>query len=141
MQLQLITLCDSASDYQGKLCVLGTFDTICANDFPVVHPQCSLALRLICNPHDVGQHQVLIELKNEEGTPIMPLFNPTIEVNFPPGAVPFVSRNLVLNLQRLQFEKPGLYHFIVSIDDEELSSLPLRVTHFEHLRGANHPSG
>lgn len=143
MQLQLITLCDSASDYQGKLCVLGTFDTLCAQDFPVIHPQCSLALRLLCNPHDVGQHEVQIELKDEAGLAVMPAFTPVIEVNFPPGAIPFVSRNLVLNLQRLHFEKAGVYHFVVSVDGDELIALPLRVTRFDELqvRGANHPAG
>lgn len=141
MQLQLITVCDSATDYHGKLCILGTFDTICAHDFPVVHPQCSLAMRLIYNPHDVGRHEICIELKNEAGLAIMPAFTPVIDVNFPPGSVPFVSRNLILNLHRIQFEGPGLYHFCVSIDGEELTRLPLRVTRFEHMRGTTHPGG
>ena len=47
MELISASLCDFASDYQGKLCVLGAFDTIGAKQYPAVHPQCSVALRLL----------------------------------------------------------------------------------------------
>jgi hypothetical protein len=141
MQLQLITLCDSASDYQGKLCILGSFDTLCAREFPVAHPQCSLALRLLFAPQDVGQHHLRIELKSEAGLSIMPAFTPIMDVNFPPGAIPFVSRNLVLNLQRLHFEKAGVYFFVVNINGDELATLPLRVTRYDEMRGPHQPAG
>ena len=141
MQLHLITLCDSATDYQGKLCILGTFDTLCAREFPVVHPQCSLAIRMLFDPVDVGQHQVRIELKNEAGLSIMPAFTPVLDVSFPPGTVPFVSRNLVLNLQRLHFEKAGTYYFVFALNGDEIATLPLRVTRFDEMRAANLPAG
>ena len=141
MQLLLATLCDSAADYNGKLCVLGAFDTLCAPQFPVVHPQCSLAVRLLFSPRDVGQHQMSIQLLDEAGKPVMPAFTPIIDVGFPPGAVPFVTRNLVLNLQRLRFEDPGVYLFHIALDGSEIIALPLRVTRFEELRAANSPAG
>ena len=34
MEIQIAALCDSAADYGGKLCVIGTFDTIVAQSFP-----------------------------------------------------------------------------------------------------------
>src|SRR4051812_11053045 len=128
MQLLLATLCDSASDYQGKLCVLGTFDTLCAPQFPVVHPQCSLAVRMLFAPEDIGRHEMTIEMLDESGKTVMPAFTPSMDVHFPQGAIPFVTRNVVLNLQRLRFEKPGVYRFTITMDGADLISLPIRVT-------------
>lgn len=141
MQLQLATLCDSAADYQGKLCVMGAFDTLCAPQFPVTHPQCSLAIRVLFEPQDIGRHEFHIILLDDTDKAIMPAFTPVIEVAFPPGAVPFVTRNLVLNLQRLRFEKPGVYRFSMSMDDKAIISLPVRVTDFEEMRVTAGPAG
>jgi hypothetical protein len=32
MNIQLATVCDFAADYNGKLCIQGAFDTLCASD-------------------------------------------------------------------------------------------------------------
>lgn len=141
MQLLLATLCDSAADYQGKLCILGAFDTLCAPQFPVVHPQCSLAVRLLFDPVDSGRHEMFVRLLDEDEREVMPPFPPVIDVVFPPGSIPFVTRNVVLNLQRLRFEKPGVYHFAVELDGEPLIRLPLRVARLDDLRATTGPAG
>ncbi|HEY2573736.1 MAG TPA: hypothetical protein VGH65_06695 [Verrucomicrobiaceae bacterium] len=141
MQLLLATLCDSAADYQGKLCVLGAFDTLCAPQFPVVHPQCSLAVRMLFDPPDRGRHEVSIRLLDEKMHEIMPAFTPAIDVAFPREQVPFVTRNLVLNLQRLRFDEPGVYRFSISMDGREIASVPLRVARVEERRGSIGPAG
>jgi hypothetical protein len=141
MQLLVATLCDSAADYNGKLCVLGAFDTLCAPQFPIVHPQCSLAVRLLFAPSDTGNHEMSISLLDEHGKAVMPAFTPSVDVTFPPGAVPFVTRNLVLNLQRLRFDDPGIFNFHIELDGVEIIALPLRVTRFEELRAAASPAG
>ena len=141
MQLQLATICDSAVDYQGKLCVLGAFDTLCAHKFPVVHPQCSLALRLLFDYQERGRHDMSIRLISEEGADLMPAYTQAMDVNFPSGLVPFVTWIKVLNLQGLTFEKPGVYRFHITLGNELLTSIPLRVTRFEELRGASGAAG
>ena len=140
MQLLIATLCDSAADYQGKLCVLGAFDTLCAQQFPVEHPQCALALRILFQPRDTGKHHISIELINQEGSRMKIPFPPSLDVGLL-NSVPFVTRNLVLNLQRLRFEKPGVYHFDVTLDDDVLISLPLRVARLEEMRTTIGPAG
>ena len=55
MEVLTALIADSASDYQGKLCVLGSFDTICARQYPAVHPHCSIALRLLFRTGDEGE--------------------------------------------------------------------------------------
>ena len=141
MQLQLATLCDSAADYQGKLCVLGAFDTLCAQAFPVTHPQCSLAIRLLFESSDCGRHELKIQLTDDEDADVMPPFNPVMDVSFPTAFQPFVTRNLVLNLQRLCFQKPGVYRFTISLNGGTLISIPLRVTLLDAMRGTAGPAG
>ncbi len=55
--------------------------------------------------------------------------------------IPFVTRNLVLNLQRLRFETPGVYDFAIELDHEPLIRLPLRVARLDELRATTGPAG
>jgi len=64
-----------------------------------------------------------------------------MEVSFPATFQPFVTRNLVLNLQRLCFEKPGVYRFTIGLNGRTLISIPLRVTRLDNMRGTAGPAG
>jgi hypothetical protein len=141
MHVQLATLCDSASDYNGKLCLLGAFDTLCSREFPVVHPQCSLVVRLTFEPADVGRHQFRISCVDPGGQECLPPFEPVIDVAFPSNFAPFVTRNIVLNLQQLRIERQGLYRWIIQMAGETLTTIPLRVTLFDEARSATGPAG
>lgn len=126
MEVLVATLCDSANDYNGKLCMLGCFDTICAGQMPVVHPQCSLALRICFRPEDEGEHQFRIAFIDDDGNAVMPPFEPKIQVSFPTDSF-FITRNLVLNIQRLQFKAPGQYSIDIQSSDAMITRIPLRV--------------
>lgn len=128
MDIQIATLCDHAADYNGKMVISGTFETLAAKTFPVVHPQCCLALRVCVTPEDNGSHKLGINFIDEDGKKIdnkMPL-----NADFPvelPNSVSFLSRNIILNLQGLKFEKEGVYSVDISIDDELTARIPVRV--------------
>ena len=141
MTVLVATLCDSAADYQGKLSLLGAFDTLCARELPVVHPQCALALRMTYGPDDAGQHQMRIRCLDPEGNECLPPFEPVIDVAFPSPFLPFVTRNLVLNMQRVKFERAGLHRFVVEDKGQAVISIPLRVTLFDETRSATGPAG
>lgn len=141
MTVQLATLCDSASDYAGKLCLLGAFDTLCAREFPVVHPHCSLAVRLIFEPAEAGVHPFVIRCFGPDDEECLPAFEPAVDVTFPSRFVPFVTRNIVLNLQRLRIERQGVYRWSVETGGRTLASIPLRVTLFDETRSAIGPAG
>ncbi|HEX5789616.1 MAG TPA: hypothetical protein VFY13_00620 [Luteolibacter sp.] len=129
MDFHIATLCDFAADYNGKLVVNGTFDTLVARSFPVVHPACSLALRVCFTPEDVGRHKLSITIINEDGEALdpdrMPI-EPEFDVKLP-GSAPFMTRNIVMNLQGLRFDKTGLYSVDIGCDGELLVRLPLRI--------------
>ena len=126
MEVLVATLCDSANDYGGKLCMLGCFDTICAAQMPVIHPQCSLALRICFRPEDEGEHQFRIAFIDDDGAPLMRPFEPKITVSFPADSF-FITRNLVLNIQRMQFKNPGQYSIDIQAGDTMITRIPLRV--------------
>jgi len=144
MTLQSATVSDFASDYQGKLCVLGCFDTLCASAFPVVHPQCSIAVRLVFQPEDAGKHEFRVHCVDPEGNVTMvlpPKQSAVVDVVFNSSFIPFVSRNLVFTLHNVEFKRQGLYRWIVQHQGQTLATIPLRVTQFDGSRGATGPAG
>ncbi len=130
MDIQIATLCDFAADYgNGKLVINGTFDALRAPQLPVVHPHCSLAMRICVLPEDSGDHKMTINIIDEDGNSIDPSKMP-IRAEMPiqvPDEVPFLTRNLVLNFQGLKFPCEGIYHVDVTIDGELVVRLPLRI--------------
>lgn len=130
MDLQVATLCDSAVDYNSKLCILGTFDTIASRATPIVHPQCALAIRLCFRTEDEGSHELAIRMINEDGADIMQPLKANIDIRLPEG-VEFLTRNMILNFQPLRFEKAGTYSFEVAVSGKQLASVPLRVVVIE----------
>ncbi|MBI5773071.1 MAG: hypothetical protein HZA89_04920 [Verrucomicrobia bacterium] len=126
MDVQIAVLCDAAADYNGKLCVMGSFDTIMARQFPVVHPFCSLALRIIFRDTDEGPHQMRVTLINEDGKSLLPKIEPKLDIRLPDEMF-FATSNLVFNLQGLRFEKPGQYSIDVTLGEKMIARVPLQV--------------
>ena len=126
MDIQAALLCDSATDYRGKLCILGTFDTIITNTLPSVHPHCSIAIRIVFRDSDEGMHKLKLRLINEDGKNILPNLEPELHVKLPDN-VYFYSRNMIFNLQQIRFEQAGLYSIDIMIDEKMASRIPLQV--------------
>lgn len=126
MEIQAAVLCDSATDYRGKLCILGTFDTIITPSLPSTHPHCSIALRIVFRDADEGVHRLKLRLINEDGQNILPNIEPEMHVKLPENVF-FYSRNLIFNLQQIKFEQAGLYSIDVIIDETIVARIPLQV--------------
>jgi hypothetical protein len=128
MDIQIAVLCDAATDQFGKLNILGTFDTIQAPALPAIHPQCSVALRMTFNKVEEGPHKVRLNFVDEDGRPVMPDIDIPIEVVVPEDAI-FVSRNFIVNIQKLKFDKEGHYSINIALDGRQVGSIPLLVKH------------
>jgi len=126
MDIQIAILCDAATDNNGKLNILGTFDTIYSAQLPATHPQCSIALRMTFSKGEEGQHKVRLSFGDEDGKPVMQIPDIPLEVILPEDTI-FISRNVVLNIQQLKFEKPGLYSIGIAMDGRQEGSIPLLV--------------
>ncbi len=127
MEVQIASLCDSAADYGGKLCLIGAFDTILVRQFPALHPFCSVALRIIFRDTDEGKHTLRLNLINDDGQSLLPGM-PASELNIQmPESQFFASVNLVFNLQGMRFTKPGQYSLDITLDGAIVSRIPLQV--------------
>jgi hypothetical protein len=130
MNIEILTICDAAVDYSGRLSILGAFDVINAHRFPAVHPHCSVALRIRFDRMETGSHPFMLNIVDDDGKNIIPAIQGNMEVKMPPG---FMSSavNVVLNLQGLKFERPGEYSVNFDMDGESVSFLPVFVHHIQ----------
>jgi hypothetical protein len=129
MNIQVAVLCDAATDENGKLNLLGTFDTIYAPQLPAAHPQCSVAVRITFNQDDEGEHQLRLNFVDADGRSIMRDF-PAIPFQIVlPENMHFLSRNFIVNIHQMKFENAGPYSIDIIVDNESRTNIPLLVKH------------
>ena len=128
MNIQVAVLCDAATDDNGKLNLLGAFDTIYTQQLPAIHPQCSIALRVTFFNGDEGKHNLQFNFVDADGHSIAKFPPLPVEVTLPED-MHFGTRNFVVNLQQLKFDSTGLYSIDISLDDQPQASIPLLVRH------------
>jgi hypothetical protein len=126
MNIQVAVLCDAATEDNGKLNLLGAFDTIYAPQLPAVHPQCAVAMRVTFMSGDEGERKLKLNFVNADGRAIMPPIEIPVSVVLPDD-VHFVTRNFIVNFQNLQFNEAGLYSVDVRLEDKSQGNIPLSV--------------
>lgn len=126
MQIEVFSLCDAATSGGGKLNMLGAFDTIWAKKMPVVHPQCTVALRIRFHSSEGTKHEVSVKLIDADGKHVVPPTSGTINIKYLEGQRSN-SANLILNIQGLKLEKYGEYSIDLAIAGQSRASLPLFV--------------
>lgn len=126
MDIQVAVLCDAATDYKGKLNLLGTFNSVHTRDLPANYPQCSIVLRVVFKLVEEGSHKLRINFVDEDGKFVMPSIELPFEVKVPENDS-FAYRNFILNIQRLKFEKFGQHAVDIAIDGRQEASIPLEV--------------
>lgn len=124
MKLELLTLCDFAADYGGKLSVIGIFDTLLAKQTPAVHPQCSVAIKMRFEKIEEGQKRLRISIADDDGKLVFPAIDGPIAVSVPDG-VHSTTINVVVNIERLQLASYGEYSIDLAIDGRHEGSTPL----------------
>ena len=126
MDIQVAVLCDAATDYKGKLNLLGTFNSVHTRELPANYPQCSIVLRVVFKLVEEGSHKLRINFVDEDGKFVMPSIELPFEVKVPENDS-FAYRNFILNIQRLKFEKFGQHAVDIAIDGRQEASIPLEV--------------
>ncbi len=126
MNIQVAVLCDAATEDNGKLNLLGAFDTIYAPQLPAVHPQCAVALRVTFMSGDEGERKLKLNFVNADGKSIMPPIEIPVAVALPDDAH-FLTRNFIVNIQQLKFAEEGLYSVDVRLDDKSQGNIPLQI--------------
>ena len=127
MKVEIFTLCDAATvDAGGKLNILGSFDRLNAKEVPVIHPQCSLAIKLRFERLEEGKKRFRISFVDSDGAAVMPTLDATTEVRFQ-GNDSTSTVSLALNIQQLKLPRFGEYSIDLAVDDRHESSIPLFV--------------
>jgi hypothetical protein len=127
MKVEIFTLCDAATvDAGGKLNILGSFDRLNANQVPVTHPQCSLAIKLRFERIEEGKKRLRIAFIDSDGAAVMPTLDASTEVRFQ-GNDSTSTISLALNIQQLKLPRFGEYSIDLAVDDRHESSIPLFV--------------
>lgn len=126
MNIEIAALCDAATanGASGRLNILGAFDRIFAK-FPYIIPQCSAAFRIRYLRKEADEHDVSLTFEDVCGKPIIPPMNTKIPLEPVASGLDTAAVNIVLNLQHLQIKRPDKYIIRLTIDNEELISLPL----------------
>jgi hypothetical protein len=125
MKIELFTFCDFAQENGGKLIIVGTFDTIISKNFPCVHPQLSLVIRVRFDIWEFAKHTFRIETRDLDGEMSIEPINGNIDVKGV-GNASAVS-HLVFTISNLRFKRNGVVNFVLYVDDKELNSIPLYI--------------
>jgi len=126
VNIDIFTLCDAAADYNGRLNILGVFDTIFTPQVPATHPFCAVAVRIRFTPIERGQHRLTLHIVDDDGNLVIPSLEGPFNVEIPNNA-PMAAANLVLNLGMLRLPKIGEYAINLAIDGRQEASLPFFV--------------
>ena len=118
MELLTILAADYANIAEGgKLNVMGIFRNIYAAKFPAKHASMHLVIKLGA---ELGEHGVsrklTVILEDEDGKEKLKLSNDVTAPNLPDGQRPEI--NAIFQFQGIVFEKPGMYQFVVIVDEE-----------------------
>lgn len=124
MQIEIFAICDAATDYGGRLNLLGAFEGLASPSLPLHRDRFSIAARIRCVASEAGKHAVSVEIQDPRGAPVVPAMPAQIAVKIPPGRAS-VATNLVLNINGLRFHNFGEHQIVLSIDGERLASIPL----------------
>jgi len=123
MKVELFTLCDFAQENDGKLTIVGTFDTIVARDFPCTHPLLSVVVRLRFDIWEFGSHAFRVEARDLEGESILSPIKGTLEVRGVGNAT--AVSHVLFNISGARFKASGVTSFVLFIDEKEIASIPL----------------
>lgn len=128
MDLTLLLIADYANTTaDGKLNVMGIFESISAASFPATHAEMYLIARFTAGPAEYGRvFKMEVKLINEDAT--QELVNFSAENTVPRGQNgQKVHLNHLLRLNNLTFPTPGTYEFSVLVDNDLKGTLPIEV--------------
>ena len=125
MKVELFTFCDFAQENGGKLTVVGTFDTIISRNFPCIHPQLSMVIRLRFDLWEFSNHSFRIDSYDLDGEMGIEPIKGNVDVQGAGNAT--AVSHLVFTISNLHIKKSGILNFVLYINEKEIMSLPLYI--------------
>jgi hypothetical protein len=124
MQLEILTFCDAAAEYAGRLNLIGATDTLLVPVTPFRYAHCAIVLRVRAARIEEGDHTVRIMIIDADGNPRLNVEG-KLPVRFPHSAGG--ALHLIINAQNLEFAGEGEHSIEVAVDGIQLGSSPLFV--------------
>ena len=124
MNIEIFTICDAATSDHGKINILGSFDTIWVRQFPAVYPHCAVAVKMRFSAVEKGTHALSVRFIDADGQNVLQPATGNFNVAMPEGQLS-ASADIILNIQSLNLPKAGEYSLELSVDGENMLSLPL----------------
>jgi len=107
MEYEIFTICDNAQNYNGKLVIVGTFDTIFSQSFPLTYDAFSLAVKINCPTNEFKDGTLQVNLKNEKnGEDVCTPITANVPID---KSISSQTLTLVLNFNKVLFTEPGEY--------------------------------
>ena len=130
MNVALALLADAANtSSDGKLNILGVFNTIFSDRYPAVHPEMKLVVRLQLHPAELEHpKEVNVQLRNDEGRRLDG-FRADFTVQGTPGAElggETLTTDSILSVSNLYLEAPGTYEFLILVNGEVKAQVPFK---------------
>jgi hypothetical protein len=124
MDVEILTLCDAATEHAGKMNVVGIFDQISGPSAPLIAPPCSIAVRMRFMALESGNKAVRLAIVDADGREVIPALNANISVQVPPNASSATAQ-ILLGIQQLRLPNFGEYSIVLLVDGREEKSIPL----------------
>ncbi|MFN2383570.1 MAG: hypothetical protein ABR559_04830 [Gemmatimonadota bacterium] len=124
MELTLAVCCDAANiSREGKLNLLGIFNSIHAAQFPCTHPHLALVLRVEAGIGEDGTFPIELKLADEDGQELFTIGGQLALQGAEPGRP--ITAQTIMDINNLQLPRPGTYAFEVFIDKRHVRSITI----------------
>lgn len=126
MHIAFALFADAANlSQEGKLNILGVFDTLHVAQMPAIHPRAALVVRVKGSTADVGTHVMGMAWVNPAGTELWSSEG-ELAVGTPPAGTTELDFPLIAGLD-LPLDSAGTYTMRLSIDHESAAEVALVV--------------
>jgi hypothetical protein len=130
MKLQTAMIADAARVAENKLYVFGgQWDRIYTHSFPAAHAGLTIVLVIeVSYSEALTDHHLRVALMRD-GEPMGAEARGLINVGHAPGTTPGAPSYvpIALPFEAVQFDQPGRYEWVVTLNDEAMGSIPLEV--------------
>ena len=124
MDVTLAVCCDAANvSREGKLNLLGIFNSIHAAEFPCTHPHLALVLRVEARLGEEGAYPLEIKLVDEDGQQLFDIGGQLSLQGAEPGRP--MTAQTIMDINNLQLPRPGTYAFEIFLDGHHSRSVAI----------------
>jgi hypothetical protein len=126
LRIEIFAVCDGAVEQDGRLSLVGTYETVCAQVFPFVIAQMTVVLRLRFWPGERRRHSVRLALTSPDGQRVGAAMEGDVTLQ-PADDERSTAYNLILYARNARIDEPGEYTFDFHLNGRLEGRLPICV--------------